>query len=370
MDSGHVPQASAAVASSRPRIGLMALATYLPEHVQDAAYLAGESGLPLEVVREKLGIHAKHRAGPADQTSAMAVWAAERALARAGVGPLELDLILYSGSMHKDFYVWSAANRIQHLLGAKNAYAFELVALCTTNVLALKVARDLMTADPRLRTVLICGGHRTADLINLRDPSARFLYNLSDGGSAMVLRRDHPANVLLESAFITDGSLSELVMIPAGGVRLPTSHQTLNAGQHSFHVSDVQALKAGLDGISEQRFVHVVREAVTASGCSLADIAFLAINHMKPSMHRRILSMLELRDDQSLYLSDYGHIGAPDQVLALELATAAGRLRDGDLVVLASAGLGFTWGATALRWGEGAACLSSESANGSSAASN
>jgi len=334
-----------------PAIGLMALATYLPRQVQDAAYIAERSGLPEAVVREKLGIREKRRAGPEDQTSAMGHWAALLALERAGVAPEELDLILYSGSMHKDFYVWSAANRIQHLLGAKNAFAFELAALCTTNVLALKVARDLMTADPRLRTVLICGGHRTADLIDFRDQSTRFLFNLSDGGSAMVLRRGHPANHVLGSSFITDGSLSEDVTIPAGGTRLPTSPATLERGQHTFHVSDPAHLKAGLDGVSEERFVRVVREAVERSGRAPSEIAFLAINHMKPSMHRRILAELGLREDQSIYLADYGHIGAPDQVLALELAAAEGRLHDGDLVVLASAGLGFTWGATALRWG-------------------
>ncbi|HEX5570661.1 MAG TPA: beta-ketoacyl-ACP synthase, partial [Ktedonobacterales bacterium] len=168
-------------------IGLMALATYLPERTQTAAEIAAESGIPEEIVREKLGIVSKRLASYEDQTSAMAVRAARLALERAGVEPEELDLILYSGSMHKDFYVWSAANRIQYLLGAKRAWAFEAVALCTTNVLALKLARDLMTSDTRLRTVLICGGHRTGDLINLRDHTTRFLFNLSDGGSAMVL---------------------------------------------------------------------------------------------------------------------------------------------------------------------------------------
>jgi 3-oxoacyl-[acyl-carrier-protein] synthase III len=332
-------------------IGLIALATYLPATVQDAAYIAEQSGIPEEIVRAKLGIHAKRRAGYDDQTSAMAARAAKTALDRAGVQPAEIDLILYSGSMHKDFYVWSAANRIQYLLGATNAWAFEVVALCTTNVLALKIARDLMIADPRLNTVLICGGHRTADLINYRDHTARFLFNLADGGSAMVLRRGHHANRVLGSSFITDGSLSEDVTIPAGGTRHPTSTETLAQGQHTFHVGDTAHLQAGLDGTSERNFVQVVRDAVTRSGYATADIAFLAINHMKPSMHRRILAMLELREEQSIYLSDYGHIGAPDQVLALELAQGQGRLHDGDLVVLASAGLGFTWGATALRWG-------------------
>jgi 3-oxoacyl-[acyl-carrier-protein] synthase-3 len=335
----------------RVAIGLMALATYLPKQVQDAAYIAAQSGIPEEIVREKLGILAKRRAGPEDQTSAMAVWSALVALERAGVAPEGLDLILYSGSMHKDFYVWSAANRIQHLLGATRAYAFELVALCTTNVLALKVARDLMTADTGLRTVLICGGHRTADLIDFHDVSTRFLYNLSDGGSAMVLRRGYHSNHVLASAFITDGSLSEDVTIPAGGTRLPTTPETLEQGRHTFHVSEPAHLTEGLNGVSEERFVAVVRQAVERSGRDPQEIDFLAINHMKPSMHRRILEMLGLREEQSIYLSAYGHIGAPDQVLALELAGAAGRLHEGDLVVLASAGLGFTWGATALRWG-------------------
>jgi 3-oxoacyl-[acyl-carrier-protein] synthase-3 len=265
---------------------------------------------------------------------------------------LELDLVLYSGSMHKDFYVWSAASRIQYLLGAKNAYAFELAALCTTNVLALKVGRDLMTADPRLRAVLICGGHRTADLINFKDPSSRFLYNLSDGGSAILLRRDHPRNRILGSAFITDGAQSENVIIPAGGTRRPTSPETLAAGLHTLTVPDPAALKAAMDRVSEEYFVSVVRRAAEASGARPEEIAFLALNHMKPSIHRRVLAALGLREGQSVYLEDYGHIGAPDQVLALELAEQAGTLHDGDLVVLASAGLGFTWGATAVRWGD------------------
>jgi 3-oxoacyl-[acyl-carrier-protein] synthase-3 len=338
-------------APASPTIGIVSFATYLPAAVQDAAFIASESGIPEEVVINKMGIRQKHRAGPGDQTSAMAVAAARRALERADCDPLDIDLVLYSGSMHKDFYVWSAASRIQYLLGAQNAYGFELVALCTTNVLALKVARDMMTADPRLRTVLICGGHRTADLINFKDPSSRFLYNLSDGGSAIVLRRDHPRNRVLGSAFLTDGSQSENVIIPAGGTRQPTTAETLAAGLHTFTVPDPPALKETMDRISEEYFVTVVRRAVEASGARLDEMAFLALNHMKPSMHRHILRRLGLTEEQSVYLADYGHIGAPDQVLALELAEQAGKLREGELIVLASAGLGFTWGATAVRWG-------------------
>src|SRR5215467_1797339 len=87
-----------AAAQDRAGVGPMAFATYLPERVQDAAYVAEQSGIAKQIVREKLGICAKRRAEYGDQTSTMALQAARRALAQAEIGPAELDLILYSGS--------------------------------------------------------------------------------------------------------------------------------------------------------------------------------------------------------------------------------------------------------------------------------
>ena len=106
-------------------------------------------------------------------------------------------------------------------------------------------------------------------------------------------------------------------------------------------------LRAGPPG-----FVRVIDEAVTGSGAARDDLKFLAITHMKPSFHRELLRALGLREDQSIYLEEYGHIQSVDQALALKLAQERGLLHDGDLVVLAGAGTGYTWSATAVRWGE------------------
>ena len=221
-----------AVGAAAPAIGMMALATYLPEQMQTSAWLAEQIGIPEAVVREKLGIHAKRRAGYADQTSADGrACRPHRARARGrGARRARSHPLLRQHAQR----LLRLVRRQPHPVPARrtNAWAFELVALCTTNVLALKVARDLMTADARLRTVLICGGHRTADLIDFRDQSARFLFNLCDGGSAMVLRRGHPGNQVLDSSFITDGSLSEDVVIPPGGTRMPTCTRRWRGATH------------------------------------------------------------------------------------------------------------------------------------------
>jgi 3-oxoacyl-[acyl-carrier-protein] synthase-3 len=103
--------------------------------------------------------------------------------------------------------------------------------------------------------------------------------------------------------------------------------------------------------VSLPNFVGVIDSAVTRSGASTNDIAFLAVTHMKPSFHQALLNALGLQSHQSIYLDEYGHIQSVDQPLILKLAWERNLLRDGDLVVLAGAGTGYTWSATALRWG-------------------
>ena len=107
-----------------------------------------------------------------------------------------------------------------------------------------------------------------------------------------------------------------------------------------------------LGAVSQPNFIQVIDQAVERSGHSRAEIKFLALTHMKPSFHHGLLRELGLRDDQAIYLDEFGHIQSVDQQLALFLAQQRGLLRDGDLVVLAGAGTGYTWAASAVRWGE------------------
>lgn len=333
-------------------VGIVSTGIYLPENCHDSAYIARETGIPIEVIEKKFGIKRKPRAGYKDQPARMAARAAHKALE--GRDPKEIDLVIWTGSEHKDFYVWSAGIKVQHEIGAQNAWAIDVAARCSTNIVALKLARDIMRSDPAINTVLLAGGHRTCDLINYKNERARFLINLSDGGSAILLKKNHPANLVLGTSIITDGAFSEDVIIPAGGTRMPTSHETIEHGLHCFDVPDPQGMKERLDRSSMRNFVKVIREAAEKSGYKFEDIDYLALLHMKRSAHDYILSELGLDQSRSIYLDDYGHIGAPDQVLSLELARQQGMVKDGDLVVLASAGIGYTWAATAIKWGPAA----------------
>jgi 3-oxoacyl-[acyl-carrier-protein] synthase-3 len=334
-----------------PPIGIAGTGVYIPDPVITGRDIAARTGLPEFVVTEKMGIREIHVAGPDDTITAMASRAASRALDSAGLDPLDLDAVIYHGSEYKDHIVWSAASKIQHLIGATNAFAFETYALCAGAPIAYKVARDMMRVDEHLRNVLLVSASRENDLIDLTNQRTRFMFNFGAGGSAAIFQRGLDRNVVLESAIKTDGSLADtVIMTPADDdiALLPPEMGTLHG---RLDVRNAEYMAERLGEVSLTRFTEVITTAIERSGYTLSDLRFLGITHMKNSFYREILAAVGLMPEQSVYLDHYGHIQSVDQILALELGLAQGKIRPGDLIVLAGAGTGYTWSATALRWG-------------------
>lgn len=326
------------------------LGIYLPQRHHTAADIAAASGVPEQVVREKMGIERKTVPGPDDHTNAMGVRAARAALADAGVTPDQLDVVISITEEHKEFPVWTAGIKTAHELGASRAYAFDLGQKCGTGVLALRLAADMIKADG-MQTLLIAGGYRNGDLVSYADPNVRFLFNLAAGGGAAVVRRDGPGFEILGSAFRTDGSFSEDVIVPVGGTRAPVT--PANAAEFRLQVADPAGMKARLERKSVENFIAVVEEACARSGLRPRDAAYAAVLHMKRSAHHNVLGRLGIPLERSLYLEHYGHLGQIDPLLSLKLARDQGRFRDGDVCVLMAAGIGYVWNAMCVRYREG-----------------
>jgi 3-oxoacyl-[acyl-carrier-protein] synthase-3 len=330
-------------------IGVSGVGTYIPAGRMTADEIARASGLPEWVVKDKLGLEGRVKPGPDDHPVAMGVWAAEKALKRANISADEVDVVISITEEYKEYPVWTAGIKLAYDVGAVNAYAYDLGQKCGTGVLALKQARDLIRADASVNTALVAGGYRNGDLIDLADPQVRFMYNLGAGGAAAVVRREAEENEILETSILTDGSFSLDVLVPVGGTVTPLTSE--NVADYRLEVTDPEGMKARLEQLSLDNFVKVVTEAVEKSGYELPDIAYLAMLHVKRSAHDYLLKKLGLTEEQSIYLSDYGHLGQVDQFLSLELAQQQGRLKDGDLAVLVAAGVGYVWNALCLRWG-------------------
>lgn len=332
-------------------IGLLSVATYIPEPRMTSAQISAATGIPQDILERKFGLLEKPLPGPDDHTCAMGAKAATTALERAGVAPEEVDLVLSVSEEHKEHPMMVSGIKIQQLVGARNAWAVDVAQRCCTLIAALKMARAMMRDDPRLRTVLVAGGYRNSDLIDYTNPRVSFMYNLAAAGGACVLRRDHAQNVLLEAELVSDGDFADDVNVPAGGTVQPLTPETVGGPASYLEVHGVAAMKARLGERSHTNFMHVIRESVRRSGYAVSDLDYVALLHMKRSAHAAVLAELGLGLEQSVYLERYGHIGQLDPILSIELALAQGRLKDGDLLVMASAGVSYAWGAQVIRWG-------------------
>nr|WP_280523971.1 3-oxoacyl-ACP synthase [Enhygromyxa salina] len=336
---------------------MMAAGAYVPASSISSAEIAARTGIPEAVIREKFGIHQKPVPGPEDHTNAMGLWAAQDAVARAGIDPGEIDLVLCTTEEWKEYPLWTAGIKLAHDLGATRAWAIDVQQRCGTTMAAIELARAMILSSPGIETVLIAGGYRNSDFVDLENPRARFLINLSAGGGALILRKNHHRNRVLGTGVITDGSFSLDVIVPSGGTVDPRFDGPIGAGRRALDVPDPEGMRARLDSKSMANFLAVVDQALARSELpgrgplTRADVGFVNILHMKRSAHRYVLGELGLREDQSFYLEDYGHIGQQDQPLVCIEAERRGLLRDGDVMVMVAAGIGYAWSASVIAWG-------------------
>jgi len=326
------------------RVGLVATASYLPERWLTAAEIAERSGIPEQVLVEKFGLRGKHIAGPDEHVSDLSVAAAERLLEETGLDPGEIDVVMYYGSMYRDYPVWQAAPHIAHRIGATNAFAVEYDNVSHGTSIALRVARDLLRAEDELKNVLLVAACRESYLLDYSNARSRFMFNFGDGAVAGLLAGDADRNEVLGAHAITNGAYSLQVKVPGGGSVDPDGYRFLD-------VQDPAGMKDGLDRESLPNFVAAARGAVERSGLSLADVALVCPLHTKRSMFLALLDGLGMREDQAVYLDDTGHMSGVDPLLGLDRAVRGGRVGDGDAVLLLSAGTGYTWAAVVLRWG-------------------
>ncbi|MFC8055747.1 3-oxoacyl-ACP synthase [Bacillus cereus] len=329
-------------------IGVETTGVFFPKGVETAADLSKKTGIPEKIIIEKFGLYEKHVADEMMHASDLAIAAAKPILLQ--VDPQSIDVVIYFGSPHKDYHVWSSAQKIQHELGLKNAYAFEIMNVSSCFPIALKVAKDMLYSDNSIENILLVGGCKESQIVDYDNPRSRFMFNFADGGSAALVKKDASNGEILGSAIITDGSFHEDVRIPAGGSKQVASYDTVENRQHYIDVIDPNSMKERLDRVSIPNFDKVIREALRKSGFTPKDIKVLLPLHTKRSMLIELIQGLGLEEEQVVYLDHYGHMSALDPCIGLHFANEQGKLQPGDIAVVVSAGTGYTWAATVIRW--------------------
>ncbi|WBL17529.1 3-oxoacyl-ACP synthase [Sutcliffiella sp. NC1] len=330
------------------KVGIEETSVFFPQQIETAADLAVKSGIPKHVIIEKFGLFEKHVADHTMHASDLAIAAAKPIVEK--VDPLSIDVVIYFGSPHKDYYVWSSAPKISHELGTKNAYAFELMNVSSCFPIALKVAKDMIRSDATINNILLVGGCKESQIIDYENPRSRFMFNFADGGTAALVKRNATKSEILDSAIKTDGSFHNDVRVPAGGSAYYPSFETVENRMHYIDVTDPASMKERLDPVSIPNFHQVIRQSVEKSGLTIEDIQLLLPLHTKRSMFKQLMNGINLKEEQAVYLDHHGHMSALDPCIGLHFASQQGKLKKGDIAVAVSAGTGYTWAATTIRW--------------------
>ena len=336
-------------------VGIVGVGTYLPKNIMTAKEISDATGgvWSEDAVRSKLGINQKYVPSnePCDGTQEMGALAALKCLENTGVDPMDIDVILCITEEWKEYPLTTSACYVQDRIGAKNAWGIDVQNRCCTAVSAMKLAKDILIADDEVNTVLVCGGYRNCDFIDYTDSGVSFMFNLGAGGGAILLKKNYGKNLLLGTHLMSDGSVVHTCGSKVGGILEPVTPENYKEFG-MLRLMDSPKMKGLLNTVSMPNWYHCIDEALRKSGKTRADIDYLDILHIKRSGHKAMLADLGLTEDKSIYLEDYGHIGQIDQILSLELALKEGKVKDGSTVCMIAAGIGYTWAANIIQWGE------------------
>ena len=336
------------------KVGIVSYGLYIPKTVQTAEDISAMYHIPLDVVREKQGLIIKHVSSRDEMPSDMAIRAARNALKKAsreGMKKEDIGMILYVGSQWKDYHVWLMSTYIQDALGIGKAFSVDVSSMCTGMVFGLYLAKKILSSDRDIKAILLVGASKESYIVDPEDRSTNWMDNFADAGVAAVVARDWDKNVVLDSDFMSDGSLSFSVLQRGGGAKEPCYSGYCKKGVVYLEgLMDKEEMKSILNEKSVVNFKRVIERSIKKSGLDTSDLSKIFLNHMKPSFHHQILKSLRIVEGRSLYLDRFGHSQSADQFIALDQAIENEKF-SGGYVVFAAAGTGYVWGSTVIRWG-------------------
>ncbi|NPV52143.1 MAG: ketoacyl-ACP synthase III [Firmicutes bacterium] len=293
---------------------------------------------------ERTGIRERRIAGASEATSDLAALAASRALEDAGVSPGDVDLIIVA-TVTPDMIFPSTACLVQARIGATRAAAFDISAGCSGFIYGVWTGAQFI-ASGTYDTVLVIGAETLSKITDFTNRNTCVLFG--DGAGACVLKAMEQGEGIVKTLLGADGRRGDLLTVPAGGSRLPASHETVDQRLHYIHMEGNKVYRFAVNIL-----VDACRWTLEAAGLSESDIDYF-IPHQA---NRRLIDIaaerLGVADRFYSNVEKYGNTSAASIPIALDEAARSGKISDGDLIMLVGFGAGLTWAASIIRWCKG-----------------
>jgi 3-oxoacyl-[acyl-carrier-protein] synthase-3 len=320
---------------------ILATASYLPERVVPNEALTQFPASTLPLIAEKTGISARRYAADDECTSDLGAKAARPCLERAGISPDEIDAIVLATSS-PDRIQPATATRVQQLIGARTAYAFDVNSVCSGAVFALHLADALIRSGGARHVLVVASELYSRSHLNPRDFSTCAC--LGDGAAAVLVGTGEQGHTVVGTRLHTDGSGADLIQVPAGGTMLP--YARMERPQDAYFT---------MRGKDVQDFVlaqgtAVIDELLAAHDVTRDEVAFIVPHQANLGVLQQLSARLAIDFSKFVVTLDrYGNTAAASVLIAFDDLVMSKRATPGDLVVLVVFGGGLSWAATLIR---------------------
>jgi 3-oxoacyl-[acyl-carrier-protein] synthase-3 len=325
------------------RAKISALGTYVPPRLLTNADLEKMVDTNNEWIMTRVGIRERHIVDKGVATSDLAVEAAKKVLAQRGLSASDIEAIVL-GTVTPDMFFPSTACLVQHKLGAKGAWGFDVSAACSAFLYALQTGAQFIATGAHKR-VLVIGADVMSSIIDYTDRATCVIFG--DGAGAAIVEPAEDDSVgLIDFLHEVDGSGGCFLNMPGGGSLNPSSHETIDKKMHYVHQDGQQVFKFAV-----RKQTEACEKLLARNGLKGADIDAFIPHQANLRIINATAERLGLRPEAVIVnIERYGNTTAGTIPLAMQTAIDEGKLKKGSLVLLASVGAGFTIGATLLRW--------------------
>ena len=330
--------------SSAPvRVKLSALGTYVPPRLLTNKDLEKMVETTDEWITTRVGIKERHIVDKGVATSDLAVEAAKKALAERGISPTEIECI-FVGTVTPDMLFPSTACLVQHKLGAQGAWGVDLSAACSAFLYALQNGVQFVATGAH-KKVMVIGADTMSSIIDYTDRNTCVIFG--DGAGAVILEPATEDGLeFIDFLHYVDGAGGCSLYMPGGGSLHPSTKETVEKRMHYVHQDGQAVFKYAVRNMAD-----ACSKLLERNGLKGSDIDCFVPHQANLRIINATGDRLGLREGVTIINIDrYGNTTAGTIPLAMQTAVEEGKLKKGDLVLLASVGAGFTTGATLLRW--------------------
>ena len=324
------------------RARIIGVGSYAPKRVLTNADLEKMVDTNDEWIVQRSGIRQRHIVDEGEATSDLAVRAAQQAIERASLVPEDIDFIAV-GTTTPDMYFPSVGNILQQRLGCRRVGSVDMLAACAASIYSLAIGAQFIQTG-KYQRVLCVGAETLSRITDFTDRGTCVL--LADAAGAAVLAPSTDDRGLIDFDLYSDGQYWELLYMPGGGSRHPATRETVDARMHFAKMKGAEVFKVAVRMFSECTARILERNGFTAKDVDLFIPHQANLRIIEAAAKRVALPMSRV----FVNVDRYGNTGAASVYVALEEAVSSGRLKRGDLVLLAAFGGGFAWGAALVRW--------------------